>query len=83
MPDLIRPSHWVSEMQDLECGCILELLAFNALKVSAFVLCLRYFARSEIGTLGLHFLPVGGIQTATKQDLPKGCPMVGTPGRRL
>ncbi|CAL5218970.1 g724 [Coccomyxa viridis] len=35
----------------------------------------RYFARSEIGTLGLHFLPVGGIQTATKQDLPKGCPM--------
>ena len=67
-------------MQHLECECILWLLRTDSPKLSAFVLSRRYFARSDIGTLGLHFLPVGGIQTAPKQDLPKGCPMVGTPG---
>ena len=44
------------------------------------VLLRRYFARSEIGVLGLHFLPLGGIQTATAKDLPKGCPMVSSSG---
>ncbi|CAL8460742.1 g273 [Coccomyxa elongata] len=34
----------------------------------------RYFLRAEMGCLGIHFPPLGGIDYCTAQQLPPGCP---------